>query len=101
MAKADVRQYIAPHQLTPSSMSSYAAHRRPRPPALGPSRADTAKTDPFKRLHLSPLKETLNPGLLSQFLTEMGKIKGRNRTGLAWGSQRRLGQAVRRGRCMG
>jgi len=35
------------------------------------------------------------------FINPMGKIKGRNETGLTWKSQRLVGKMVRRARAMG
>lgn len=43
----------------------------------------------------------MNPVLLNDFLSEMGKIKGRNETKLTRRSQRLVGKAVRRARAMG
>jgi small subunit ribosomal protein S18 len=76
-------------------------HHRPRPRLLGPSRAELPKADPFLRLGLNPLTQPMNVEILAPFLTMMGKIQGRNRTGLSWKSQRRVGKAVRRARSMG
>lgn len=43
----------------------------------------------------------MNPVLLNEFVTEMGRIKGRNETKLTRRSQRFVGKAVRRARAMG
>lgn len=76
------------------------AHR-PKTPLLGPSRKQVSQTDPFLALGIDPLKEAQNPLLFSNYLTDLGRIQSRNLTGLSWKNQRKLGQAVRRARCMG
>jgi small subunit ribosomal protein S18 len=43
----------------------------------------------------------MNPVFVSDFLTQMGKIKRRAETGLSWKSQRMVGKMVRRARGMG
>lgn len=74
---------------------------RRTPPKVGPSRAEAESRDIFRQLDIDPVKEALNTTLLSNFVTEMGKIKGRAVTGLTWRSQRRLGKAIRRAKMMG
>jgi len=73
-------------------------HRSPR---FGPGAKQATYKDAFLYLGIDPLKEALNDALLSKFVTTMGKIKGRNETGLSRNSQRRMGKAVRRARAMG
>ncbi|EOR01916.1 hypothetical protein J056_003592 [Wallemia ichthyophaga EXF-994] len=41
---------------------------------------------------------SLSPNAMSVFLTSMGKIQSRRKTGLSWKEQRKLGKAVRRAR---
>ncbi|KAJ2814193.1 hypothetical protein FBU31_004488 [Coemansia sp. 'formosensis'] len=60
----------------------------------------TAK-DPFVALGLNPLKAYKNSSLLSNFVTDMGKIKPRYKTGLTPKSQRRVAQAIKRARAFG
>jgi small subunit ribosomal protein S18 len=55
----------------------------------------------FYQLGLDPLSECQNPALLAGFLSEMGKIYGREVTGLTTKNQRRLGKAIRRAKMMG
>ncbi|KAJ2005917.1 hypothetical protein GGI04_002059 [Coemansia thaxteri] len=57
--------------------------------------------DPFVALGLNPLKAYKNPSLLSNFVTDMGKIKPRYKTGLTPKSQRRIAQAIKRARAFG
>jgi small subunit ribosomal protein S18 len=57
--------------------------------------------DVFHQLGLNPLLECQNPALLGGFMSEMGKIYGREVTGLTVKNQRRLGKAIRRARMMG
>ncbi|KAJ2737074.1 hypothetical protein IW152_000337 [Coemansia sp. BCRC 34962] len=57
--------------------------------------------DPFVALGLDPLKAYKNSGLLSNFVTDMGKIKPRYKTGLTPKSQRRVAQAIKRARAFG
>lgn len=65
--------------------------------------ASTTKTrkDPFQLLNVDPLVEYKNTGLLANYLTDMGKIKPRSKTGLSAKSQRRLTQAIKRARSFG
>ncbi|KAJ2016447.1 hypothetical protein GGI03_002952 [Coemansia sp. RSA 2337] len=57
--------------------------------------------DPFVALGLNPLKAYKNSSLLSNFVTDMGKIKPRYKTGLTPKSQRRVAQAIKRARAFG
>ena len=41
---------------------------------------------------------SLSPYAMSNFLTSMGKIQSKRKTGLSWKEQRKLGKAVRRAR---
>lgn len=81
--------------------------RRTRLPLLGPSKHEAMKTDPFHILSLNPSKPSLaddsykNGAILSQYISEMGKILPRNITGLTRKSQRYVGKAIRRARAMG
>ncbi|KDQ20491.1 hypothetical protein BOTBODRAFT_183270 [Botryobasidium botryosum FD-172 SS1] len=75
--------------------------RRRSQPRLGPPAAEARDQDVFRQLGIDPLREASNRALLENFITEMGKIKGRRHTGLTWWSQRKVGKAVRRARSMG
>ncbi|KAJ1648106.1 hypothetical protein J3B02_006519 [Coemansia erecta] len=61
---------------------------------------DSSK-DPFVALGINPLKDYKNTNLLASFVTEMGKIKPRYKTGLTAKSQRRLSKAIKRARAFG
>jgi len=68
---------------------------------LGPGAAESRRNDWFHQLGIDPLDEATNPRLLSYFVTDMGKIKGRAETKLTWRNQRRLTKAIRRAKMMG
>lgn len=69
---------------------------------LGPSRSRSLQTDYLLRNGgIDPLRETMNPFLVSKFVTNMGKIMNRQQTQLTWKNQRRVGKAVRRARSLG
>lgn len=72
-----------------------------RRPLLGPPSREARYNDVFHQLGIDPLDECQNPTLLAGFMSEMGKIYGRNVTGLTTKSQRRLGKAIRRAKMMG
>jgi len=65
------------------------------------------KNDPIHILSLKPSKPSLaddsykNGALLSEYISEMGKILPRNVTGLTRKSQRHIGKAIRRARALG
>ena len=69
--------------------------------SLGPSKADSLKSDFFIQQGLNPVNEFMNVQLLSRFVTNMGKIMNRAQTQLSWKNQRRLGKAIRRSRNLG
>ncbi|KAJ2747000.1 hypothetical protein GGI20_000896 [Coemansia sp. BCRC 34301] len=69
--------------------------------ALGKSAASRTAKDPFVALDMNPLKAYKNSSLLSRFITDMGKIKPRYKTGLTPKSQRRVAQAIKRARAFG
>ncbi|KAG8722813.1 hypothetical protein FRC08_007761 [Ceratobasidium sp. 394] len=75
--------------------------RRPKDPTMGPGRKQAQSLDVFRKLDIDPLDEYKNGTLLRAFVTEMGKIHSRAKTGLTWRSQRRVGKAIRRARAMG
>ncbi|KAF8165465.1 hypothetical protein B0H34DRAFT_793848 [Crassisporium funariophilum] len=75
--------------------------RRYKRPAVAPPAAKCRNSDPFHQLDLDPRDFTNNPVVLSEFLTEMGKIQGRPITQLTAKSQRLLGQTIRRAKMMG
>lgn len=74
---------------------------RPRPPLLGPSKKIAKQIDPFHIRKSNPLDHCVNPLMSLAFINQLGRIKGRNETGLTWRSQRMVGKMVRRARAMG
>ncbi|KAF9045881.1 hypothetical protein BDP27DRAFT_1209935, partial [Rhodocollybia butyracea] len=93
---------IEPHRLAYESVL-----KRRMPPKIkaqvGPSRraARANGIDPFYPLSVDPLKHATNPAMFMPFLSDMGKINGRNVTGLTKKNQRRVGKAIRRAKMMG
>ncbi|KZT12559.1 uncharacterized protein LAESUDRAFT_668323 [Laetiporus sulphureus 93-53] len=75
--------------------------RMAKRPLLGPDARESRELDVFYQLELDPLDECMNTSLLSEFVTEMGKIKRRSETKLTWRNQRRVGKAIRRAKMMG
>lgn len=75
--------------------------RRRKEPTMGPGRKLAQSIDVFRKLNIDPLDEFRNDLLLKSFVSEMGKINSRAKTGLTWRSQRRMGKAIRRARAMG
>ncbi|GAA6036599.1 hypothetical protein JCM8097_001245 [Rhodosporidiobolus ruineniae] len=99
-------QTISPQHLSPRALL------RPYPPQpnfsqafpLGPPTSFGPTHDPFVRYGIDPLdpkQGAMNPWIASEFVTSMGKIKPRGKTGLQRKSQRRVGKAIRRARSMG
>ncbi|WFD23008.1 hypothetical protein MEQU1_001692 [Malassezia equina] len=97
--------YYDPQTLNPESMR--AQPRRRALPLLGPTKREAMKTDPLHILGINPSRPSLaddsykNGAIMSQFVSEMGKILPRNVTGLTRKSQRYVGKAIRRARAMG
>ncbi|PIA19155.1 ribosomal protein S18 [Coemansia reversa NRRL 1564] len=76
--------------------------REPETQSNANKKTETKKVvDPFVLLGMNPLKEYKNTVLLSQFVTEMGRIKARHKTGITAKSQRRIAKAIRRARSFG
>lgn len=63
--------------------------------------AQIRDADPFVQHDINPLHQFKDRGLMSLFVTEMGKIKPRSQTGLSAKSQRRLTKAIKRARATG
>ncbi|CEL59408.1 hypothetical protein RSOLAG1IB_03341 [Rhizoctonia solani AG-1 IB] len=93
-------QFMSPHDFTRENRIPKPYMRR-KDQTLGPSRAHAQSIDAFRKLSIDPLDEFKNSLLLKSFVTEMGKIHPRAKTGLTWRSQRRVGKAIRRARAMG
>jgi small subunit ribosomal protein S18 len=68
---------------------------------VAPGPEITRHRDTFHQFDLDPRHFTNNPAVLSHFLTEMGKIKSRDQTGLTLKSQRLIGRTIRRSKMMG
>ncbi|KAF5359014.1 hypothetical protein D9758_004738 [Tetrapyrgos nigripes] len=96
----EANDFITPNRLSYESVVKRKAAPRKRP-AVGPSKKDACKHDPFYLQDVDPLDQALNPSVLSVFVTDMGKILPRSITGLTKKSQRRLGKAIRRAKVMG
>lgn len=55
--------------------------------------------DPFLRYNIDPLADaSLNPAILAEYVTTMGMIKPRGKTGLQKRSQRKIAKAIKRAR---
>ncbi|KIP07023.1 hypothetical protein PHLGIDRAFT_24255 [Phlebiopsis gigantea 11061_1 CR5-6] len=68
---------------------------------IGQSRAQAERNDIFRQHNIDPLHEALNSKLMSDHVTELGKIPSRAETNLTWRSQRKLGKAIRRAKMLG
>lgn len=68
---------------------------------LGPPTKEALFTDVFRQLDIDPVKECMNPTLLSAYVTKMGRVKTRAETGLTMRSQRRVAKAIKRAKMMG
>ncbi|GAB7344411.1 hypothetical protein MBLNU457_2263t1 [Dothideomycetes sp. NU457] len=76
----------APHDLTGVEMSKWKkVHQKGRP-----------KKDAFDVLRLNPLDLYKNFTVMSEYVTEMGRIKPRSETGLRPVNQRKVAKAIRR-----
>ncbi|XP_006459991.1 hypothetical protein AGABI2DRAFT_191766 [Agaricus bisporus var. bisporus H97] len=90
---------LRPNDLSPEKcQNSRGANRSTR---IAPPAPEARYKDIFRQLNIDPVDFTLNPHVLSTYISEMGKIYGRNITGLTCRSQRRLGKAIRRARMIG
>lgn len=101
-------QYYAPTSLSYDSLSlDKESPSYPARPLLGPSKFISQKIDQIYKLGINPAKPSLaddsykNANLLSEYVSEMGKILPRKETRLTKGSQRRVGKAIRRAKSMG
>jgi small subunit ribosomal protein S18 len=77
-------QVYAPHDLSSVEASKHAIMRR------------TPPRDVFDLASVNPIHHYKNFALLSQFVSETGRIKGSRETGLRPVNQRRIAKAVRR-----
>ncbi|KAL1953263.1 hypothetical protein VTO42DRAFT_3325 [Malbranchea cinnamomea] len=73
----------SPHDLSPSEMKKWRQKRSP-------------SRDAFDALGLNPLHQYKNFAIMSEYMTEMGRIRHRSETGLRPVNQRRIAKAIRR-----
>ncbi|KAI9812616.1 MAG: hypothetical protein M1827_004605 [Pycnora praestabilis] len=78
----------APHDLSPQEMQKWKRKSRPT-------------QDAFDALAINPLDEYKNFSILSEYMTDMGRIKHSSETGLRPVNQRRIAKAIRRAIGMG
>ncbi|KAF8913785.1 hypothetical protein CPB84DRAFT_1757515 [Gymnopilus junonius] len=94
-----------PDQIITERALTFDTCTRTRPPSRGPAVAPPPSVarakDIFHQLNLDPRDFSTNPYMLSFFVTEMGKIKGRDQTMLTLKNQRLLGRTIRRAKMMG
>ncbi|KAF5388446.1 hypothetical protein D9615_000538 [Tricholomella constricta] len=94
-------RFVKPHELTYKARFNAPRTYMPRRAAVGPPPAIARYNDVFHQFDIDPLSQAMNPEILSHYMSEMGKIYGRNITGLTSKSQRRIGKAIRRAKMMG
>ena len=75
--------------------------KRSNKPNVAPRSSICRHSDPFYQLDLDPRDFTANTVVLSQYLSEMGKIQSRAYTSLTAKNQRLLGKTIRRAKMMG
>ncbi|KAJ2694973.1 hypothetical protein H4R19_005874, partial [Coemansia spiralis] len=90
------RRFLPTETYHPAELDEGNARR-----TLDFSKQERPTVDPFRVLGLDPLKEYKNALVLSNFVTEMGRIKPRHKSGLTAKSQRRVAKAIRRARSFG
>ncbi|KAL0577065.1 hypothetical protein V5O48_004908 [Marasmius crinis-equi] len=111
-ASSIVRDDKSPYQkfswntfITPDKLKYENVLKSPKRPTtrprIGPSKREARKTDPFYQLNVDPLTMATNPFVLNNYVSELGKVNGRNVTQLTMKNQRRLGKAIRRAKMMG
>ena len=95
----------APHDLTPAEqMKARTARQGLSSRFRMQTRARSRKqggADAFDVLRLNPVQEYKNFNMMSEFTSEMGRIRGARETGLRAVNQRKLAKAVRRSVGMG
>ncbi|KAK5946344.1 hypothetical protein PMZ80_000486 [Knufia obscura] len=78
----------APHDLSAAEARKWRVKRAPT-------------TDAFDVLSLNPLNLYKNFSVMSEYITEQGRIRPRSQTGLRPVNQRRLAKAIRRAQALG
>ncbi|KAH0562312.1 hypothetical protein GP486_002993 [Trichoglossum hirsutum] len=81
--KWKVGDVYAPHDLSPAEMKKWRTRVKP-------------SRDPFDVLAINPIHEYKNFSIMSEYITEMGRIKHSRDTGLRPKNQRRIAKAIRR-----
>ncbi|KAJ3275513.1 hypothetical protein HDV01_000340 [Terramyces sp. JEL0728] len=66
-----------------------------------PKQQTVPAEDVFEKLKINPLSEYKNPVIMSSFLTKMGHIQPRRKTGLSLENQKKLARAIKRARAFG
>ncbi|KAI0677133.1 hypothetical protein C8Q78DRAFT_68746 [Trametes maxima] len=94
-------RFVQPKNFTRDGYSQMTQRRYTKRPLLGPDALTSRYLDVLHQMHIDPLQECQNSRIMSQYVTTMGKIKGRAETNLTWKNQRRVGKAIRRAKMMG
>lgn len=96
-------ELISFQHLRPVDLRKDFRTKRPRPRRLreGPGRKDALLTDPFLRFNIDPRHECENAELMSEYVSELGKILPRSQTRLSHRTQRLLTKAIKRSKLMG
>ncbi|CAK4003995.1 ribosomal S18 [Lecanosticta acicola] len=76
----------APHDISGVEASKWKPNRK----------QPKTKFDVLDRLRINPIHHYKNFSMMSEYMTEMGRIKHRNETGLRPVNQRRMAKAIRR-----
>ncbi|OCL13239.1 ribosomal protein S18 [Glonium stellatum] len=82
--KWEVGDVYAPHDLTGPEQAKWKKSRQ------------LPKKDAFDALGINPLNEYKNFSMMSEYMTEMGRIKHSSETGLRPVNQRKIAKAIRR-----
>ena len=78
----------SPHDLSPYEMRKWRRRKRPT-------------TDAFDALSLDPLDLYRNFSVMSEYITEMGRIRHSSSTGLRPVNQRKISKAIKRAKALG
>ncbi|KAK2762799.1 hypothetical protein FQN54_000974 [Arachnomyces sp. PD_36] len=73
----------APHDLSPAEMKKWKQRKSP-------------STDAFDALSINPLHQYKNFSIMSEYMSEMGRIRHSSETGLRNVNQRKIAKAIRR-----
>ncbi|KAG6911234.1 hypothetical protein DXG01_003101 [Tephrocybe rancida] len=92
---------VKPHDFTYKARYNAPTTYFRRRAQVGPPPSVARRDDVFHQFDLDPVSLAMNPALLSHFVSDMGKVFGRNITGVTHKTQRRMGKAIRRAKMMG